>query len=102
MAVLVLEPLAVQRRPPRRRAQEEAAPARVAEGPDLVARPLEAEHAVEDVERDHRLAVRRVRRPGGREARHGARLADPLLEDLSVLRLAVEEDHGLVDGLVEL
>src|SRR2546427_4184503 len=69
------------------RAHEEAPAAGVAERPGLVARPLEAEHRVEDVERDHRQVVARVGGPGGLEARHRTGLRDPLLEDLPVLRL---------------
>ena len=67
VAVLVLQPLAVERRPAGRGAQEEAAAASVGECPELVARALEAEHRIEDVERDHRLGVRRVGRAGGLE-----------------------------------
>ena len=55
VAVVVLEALAGERRPAGRGAHQEAAAARVAERPHLVAGPLEAEHRVEDVERDHRL-----------------------------------------------
>ena len=55
MPVVVLEPLAGERRASGGGAHHEAAPARVAEGPDLVAGALEPEHRVEDVERHHRL-----------------------------------------------
>ena len=102
VAVVVLEALAHQRRPARRGAEEEAAAARVAEGPDLVTGPLEAEHRVEDVERDHRHAVRRVGRAGGLERGHRARLGDPLLEHLAVGRLAVREHEVRVDRFVPL
>jgi hypothetical protein len=57
VAVLVLEALAGQRRAPGGRAEQEPAAALVAERPDLVADALEAEHRIEDVERDHRHAV---------------------------------------------
>ena len=73
VAVVVLEALAGERRPPGRRAHQEPAPALVAERPGLVAGPLEPEHRVEDVERDHRLAVRRV----GRRRRPGTRPSSP-------------------------
>ena len=59
----VLQALTGQRRPAGGGADQEAAGHLVGHRPDRVAGPLEAEHRVEDVERDHRLAVRRVRRP---------------------------------------
>ena len=102
MAVVVLEPLAGQRRPAGRGAHQEAAAARVAERPHLVAGPLEPEHRIEDVERDGRQAVGRVRRAGRLEAGHRAGLGDALLEDLAVGRLAVRQDEVRVDRLVAL
>jgi hypothetical protein len=50
------------------RTHDEAARHLVAGGPHGVAGALEPEHRVEDVERDQRFAVRRVRRTGGGEA----------------------------------
>src|SRR6266508_596249 len=61
-------------------AQEEAPGTDVAGRPGQVADPLEAEHRVVDVERDHRGVARRVRRGGGDPAGHGPRLVDALLE----------------------
>ena len=81
--------------------QESASPG-VAGRPQLVAGPLEPEHRVEDVERDHREAVRGVGRAGGLEPGGRARLRDPLLQDLAVDRLAVLQDELAVDGLVVL
>ena len=100
--VLVLESLAVERRPAGRGAQQEASATGIAEGPQLVADALEAEHRVEDVEGHHRLAVGRVAGASGLEAGRRARLCDALLEHLPVLRLAVAEHEGGIDGLVEL
>jgi hypothetical protein len=60
MTVVVLEALAGERRPTRRRGHEEATRPGIARRPELVAGPLEAEHRVEDVERDDREAVRGV------------------------------------------
>ena len=54
VAVLVLQALAVERGPPGGAAEQEAAGPRVAGRPGQVADPLEAEHRVVDVERDHR------------------------------------------------
>ncbi len=102
VAVRVLKPLAGERRPTRRRAHHEAAAARVGERPDLVAGSLEPEHRVVDVERDHRMAVRCVGGRRGLEARHRARLGDPLLEDLAVDRLAIRQEELGVDWHVVL
>ena len=102
MAVLVLEPLAVQRRAPGGPADQEPAGAAVAGRPGEVADPLEAEHRVEDVEGDHRDAVVRVRGRGRDPRGERARLVDALLEDLAVLVLAVEHELAGVLGLVEL
>ena len=102
VAVLVLQALPVERRAAGRGAQQEAAAACVAEGPELVADALEAEHRVEDVERDHRLGVRGVARAGGLEGGRRAGLGDALLEHLAVLRLAIAEHEVRVDRLVEL
>ena len=102
VAVIVLEALARQRRPPGRRAHHEAAAAGVGQRPDLVAGPLEPEHRIEDVERDHRVAMGRIRRGGGLEARHRARLRDALLEDLTVDRFAVRQHEIRIDRLVAL
>ena len=102
MAVVVLQALARERRPAGRGADHEPAAARVAEGPRLVAGPLEPEHRVEDVEGDHRHAVRGVRRAGGLQRGHRAGLGDPLLQHLAVRRLAVGEHELGVDRLVAL
>ncbi|EPJ37408.1 putative Pyruvate dehydrogenase E1 component [Streptomyces afghaniensis 772] len=102
VAVGVLEALTGQRRAARRGADEEAAAELVAELPHLVGRALPAEHRVEDVERDHRLAVRRVRRRGGDEVGHRTGLGDPLVEDLAVLGLLVVHQLVAVDRLVRL
>ena len=102
VAVLVLQPLAVERRPPGGAAEQEAARAAVAGRPHEVADPLVAEHRVVDVERDHLHAVGAVRGPGGDERRDRAGLGDPLLEDLAVLVLLVEHQLLGVLGLVEL
>ena len=56
MAVLVLEPFAVHRRPPGGAPEQEAPPPAVRRGPQQVAHPLESEHRVEEVEGNHRLA----------------------------------------------
>ena len=102
VAVLVLEPLAVERGAPRRRADQEAARARVAGRVGQIADPLQPEHRVEDEEGDRRHLERRKRGAGGDEGGHRARFGDPLFEDLAVARLLVEEQPIGVDGFVEL
>ena len=52
VAVLVLQPFAGQRRPAGGAAEHEAAGARIGGRPDQVADPLEAEHRIEDEERE--------------------------------------------------
>ena len=61
VAVLVLQPFAGERRAAGRAAEQEAAGPRIGGRPDQVADPLEAEHRVEDEERD-RVARRGWRR----------------------------------------
>ena len=102
VTVLVLEALAIQRRAARGGADQEAAGTAVAGGPGQVADPLEAEHRVEDVEGDHRLAVIGVGGGGGDPRAHRAGLVDALLEDLAVLVLAVEHQVVGVLRLVQL
>jgi hypothetical protein len=97
VAVLVLQPLAVERRAPRGAADEEAARAQVAGRPREVAHALEAEHRVVDVERHHRDAVVGVRGRRGDPRAERARLVDALLEDLALLVLLV--GHELVGVL---
>ena len=62
-----------------------------------IADALEPEHRVEDEERDHLLAVRRVRRRRGHPRRHRARFVDAFLQDLARLVLAVP--HQLIGVL---
>ncbi len=89
LSVFVLQALAVERRAARRRAEKEAARPAVAGRPDQIADALEAEHRVEDVERNHRQVVIRVRRAGGDPRRERPRLVDAFLENLSELVFAI-------------
>ena len=98
----VLQTLAGQRRTAGRGADQEAAGQLVGHRPDRVAGALEAEHRVEDVERDHRLAVRGVRRARGRRGRDAARLGDALVEHLALRGLLPRQQQLAVDRLVEL
>src|SRR4029079_18640852 len=83
-------------------AQEESARAAVGRGPGEIADPLEAEHRVEDVERQHLDAVVAVRGRRGDPRREGPGLVDALLEDLALLVLLVEHELLAVLGLVQL
>ena len=98
----VLQALAGQRRPAGGGADQEAARQLVGHRPDRVAGALEAEHRVEDVDRDHRLAVRGVRRARGRGGRDAAGLGDALVEHLALRRLLPRQQQLAVDRLVEL
>ena len=91
-----------QRGTARCRAQQEAARQLVRHRPDPVAGPLEAEHRVEDVERDHRLAVHGVRRPGSDHRAHRADLGDALVQQLALLGLLVRQQQLSVDRLIGL
>ena len=100
--VAVLQALAAEGRPPRRRAEEKPPRLQVARRPREVPDPLEPEHRVEDVERDRGQAVVRVRGGGGDPRGERARLADPLLQDLPLDVLPVVHELVGVLGLVEL
>ena len=102
VAVGVLQALAGQRRAAGGRADDEAARHLVAGRPLGVAGALEAEHRVEDVDRDERLAVRRVRRAGRGERRDGAGLVDADVHDLALRALLVGEEQLAVDRRVVL
>ncbi len=91
VAVRVLQALTGERGAARGGAEHEAARHLVRRRPQAVARALESEHRVEDVDRDHRLALRRVGRADRRERRRGTRLVDALVQDLALLGLLVGE-----------
>src|SRR5690606_11565727 len=99
VAVLVLQALARERRASRRAADQEPARLHVAAGPDEIADPLEAEHRVEEIERDHLHAVVRIRRAGRGPRAERAGLVDAFLQDLALLVLAVvRELIGVLRG----
>ncbi|MCG3129310.1 MAG: hypothetical protein FLDDKLPJ_00036 [Phycisphaerae bacterium] len=102
MPVLMLKPLARQRRPARRAADQEPLPAGVREGPDHVADALEPEHRVKEIKRDHVHAVGGVGRARRRERSHRTRLGDALLEKLTLLRLAVVKEKVGIHRVVKL
>src|SRR5690606_19629450 len=102
VTVLMLQAFAVERGTSGGTADQEAAGAAVASGPGQVTDPLQAEHRVEDVERQHRLVVGGVGGAGGDEGAHGPRLVDAFLEDLTFLVLFVEHHLVFIDWLVQL
>src|SRR5579863_10104940 len=67
MPVFVLQSLTVERRASAGTAEKKSARARVTGGPCQIADALKAEHRIEDVERDHRQIVIRVRGARGDE-----------------------------------
>ena len=102
LAVFVLQAFAVERGAAGGAAHHEALHPHVGAGPDQVADALEAEHRIEDEERDHVDAVRGVGRARGDERRHRAGFVDALFEDLAVGRFLVVEQRVAIDRLVEL
>ena len=83
----VLQSLDGQRRATRRRPDEEATRHLVAGRPDRVTRPLEPEHRVEDIDRDHRLPMRGVCRARCGERRKRTGFVDAQVQDLPLLCL---------------
>ena len=102
LAVFVLQAFAVQRGAAGGAADHEALHAHVGAGPDQVADALEAEHRIEDEERDHVEAVRRVGGACRDERRHRSGFVDALFENLPVFRFLVIQQRVAVDRLVEL
>ncbi|MNR44574.1 hypothetical protein D3C85_1633350 [compost metagenome] len=76
----MLQAFAAQGGPAGGRPQQNAPGALVGGGPDQVADPLEAEHRVVDVHRQHRLAMHRI--GGGRRdpGRQGAGFGDAFFQ----------------------
>jgi len=102
VTVFVLQAFAVQRGAAGGAADQEATGTAVACCPSQVADTLEAEHRVEDVERQHWLVVTGVRGTGSDEGAHGARFVDAFFEDLALLVFLVEHHLVFIDWLVEL
>src|SRR5690606_19416436 len=100
MAVAVLQPFAIQCCPPGSAAQQEAACLHVAGGPGQIANPLESEHRVIDVKRNHDAVVTGVRRSRSNPGAERTGLVDALLQQLTVARLFVVHDLVLVDRYV--
>ena len=84
MPILMLESLTVQCGATRRASQQKAASHHIGRRPDHVAHTLEAKHRVEDVERDSGYCEGGVSGTRGNERGDRARLADTLLQNLSV------------------
>src|SRR5690606_20303868 len=100
VAVLVLEPFAIEGCATGGGAHQEAAGANIARRPGQIANPLEAEHGVNGIERDQRVVVGTVGGGEGNPGGHGAGLGDPLLQDLAYLVLPVVHHLFTVVGHV--
>ena len=97
VTVLMLQPFSVESGAPRRGPQDEAPGHLVKRYPERVAGALEPEHRVEDVDRDHGLAVRGVRRAGGEERSDRTGLVDSFVQDLTVHGFLVRQHQFPVD-----
>ena len=95
--VRMLQTLSGERRPACGRTDDEALGHLVGCRPEAVAGSLETEHRIEDVERDHRLVVRRIRRADGGERCCRSGFVDALVQDLAVRALLVGEHQVGVD-----
>ncbi len=102
MAVLVLEPLTVERGAPGGGAEQEPAAELVTERPHLVASPLKSEHRVEDVHRDHMDPMGGIRGARGYDRTHRAGFVDALVQHLAGFGLLVGEQQVAVDRLIAL
>src|SRR5690606_26409748 len=102
VTVLMLQAFAVERGATGGAADQEALGAAVASGPGQVANTLEAEHRIEDVERQHRLVIGAVGGGSSNPAGHGAGFVDAFLEYLPLLVLAIEHHLVLVHRLIQL
>src|SRR5690348_8447858 len=102
IAVLMLQAFAGQRGATRSAADQEAARARVAGGPDEVTDALESEHGIKNEEWNRGDAVRGVGGSGGDEGGDGAGLGDSFLENLAVGGFFVVKQRLAVHGIVEL
>mmetsp|Transcript_23242 Transcript_23242/g.55205 ORF Transcript_23242/g.55205 Transcript_23242/m.55205 type:complete len:569 (-) Transcript_23242:1578-3284(-) len=102
VAVLVLQPLAVQRGAPGRGAQQEAPGASIRRLPNDVAHTLEAEHRVVDEEGHHGTLLGGI---GSARSDPGAKrssFADAFLQDLPIGRLRIFHETVVIDGRVML
>src|SRR5687768_13082293 len=102
LTVLMLQSFAGQRGAAGRAAKQEALRACIRGRPDEVAYALEAEHRIEDEERNRIHALRGIRGARGNPRRDRSGLGDPFFEDLPVLRFLVVKQRRLVDRLIEL
>ncbi len=98
----MLESLAIECGPPGRASKQKAPTANVAECPQQITHPLEAEHRIEEVAGDEGLTPCGVGSGRGGERGGGPRLGDALFEDLSRLALGVVEGQVGVDRCVVL
>ena len=85
-----------------RGAEQEAARAGIRRGPDQIADALKAEAGIENIERQHRHAVRRIGSRSRDPGRNCAGFGDAFFEDLAVFGFLVVQQFVLVLRFVEL
>ena len=98
----MLRALTGERGAPGGRTDDETARRLVAGGPEGIAGALVAEHRVEDVDRDQRLAVRGYEVPVAVNAAVAAGLVDAHVHDLALRAFLVRQEQLAVDGGVVL
>ena len=90
MAIFVLQAFTIQGGTAGGAANQEASGLLITGSPGHVADPLETEHRVVDVERDHRLVVGAVTGSSSHPVRHGAQLVDTFLQYLTFAIFFIE------------
>ena len=96
MSIHVLQTFTSERGPAGRGTQDKPASHLVACGPEIVTRALEPEHRIEDIQRNHGFAVRRIRRARRNERCRGTGLADALVQNLAIHLLRVRQHQIMV------
>src|SRR5215467_2071999 len=101
MAILMLEPFAVQCRTARRGTQKKSLGLDISGGPHQIADTLEPKHGIVKIEGNHVDPEVGVSGAGANKRRHRARFSDALLEDLAVLFLVIVKQRFPIHRLVE-
>ena len=84
MTVLVLQAFTVEGGASGSSTQNKAAGQLVSCGPEGIARALETKHGIEDVERNHRFAMRGVGRTGRGKGSYRTGFIDSFVQDLPI------------------
>ena len=102
VSVLMLEAFARESGAPGGGPEQKASGPRVGRRPDGVAHPLEAEHGIKRIHRQHRHAEVGVAGAGGYPFGHAARFGDAFFKQLPVFAFGVREQKVVIHRLVEL